>query len=157
MTRIKPDKNAIHKLYLTQYQRKRGTMAGPRTPEGKVKREIMEYLSSIGCFAFYTPNTTQKGRRATEYQPKGIADVHGLYRGWALAMEIKAPGQKLRKEQAEYLYNFTQAGGKGFVASCVSDVKQVLDNLPNREKASVPHETHVRFRWHGTKFMGECA
>lgn len=68
------------------------------------------------------------GRRFIRYGFKGCPDVLGMLKdGRLLACEVKAPGRRLRPEQAAFLELVHAAGGLAFVARNYLDV---LNNLP---------------------------
>ena len=68
------------------------------------------------------------GRRFIRYGFKGCPDVLGMLRdGRLLACEVKAPGGRLRPEQAAFLELVGAAGGLAFVARNCRDVFAALD------------------------------
>ncbi|MCP3933430.1 MAG: VRR-NUC domain-containing protein [Bacteroidetes bacterium] len=56
---------------------------------------------------------------------KGVADVIGYDKtsGRWTAVDVKAPGGSLRKEQAAWLRDLRNAGGDTFIAKSVEDFK----------------------------------
>ncbi len=56
---------------------------------------------------------------------KGVADVIGYDKssGRWIAVEVKAPGDYLRKEQATWLRDLRNAGGETFIAKSVEEFK----------------------------------
>lgn len=56
------------------------------TPEGKVKKEITNYLDSLSDCWYFCPIMMGYGR-------KGIPDIIGCIRGVFFAIEVKAPGK----------------------------------------------------------------
>lgn len=46
---------------------------------------------------------------------KGISDILGVYRGYFVAIEVKAKGEKARPEQEEFIRNIRESGGIAFV------------------------------------------
>ena len=101
------------------------------TPEGKVKKEVRQYLISIGCRPaggkpvtpcygwFYFP--VQNGMGVV-----GIPDIVGCYKGQFFAIETKAPGKKanVSRNQALRIQEIQNAGGLVFVADGVDDVRK---------------------------------
>ena len=83
-----------------------------KTPEGKVKEEIDEYLNSIGAF-FRKPVVTGYGPR--------LVDYIGCYKGRFFAIEAKKPGGKPTAQQAIFLREVYKAGGIAIVATYVED------------------------------------
>lgn len=59
---------------------------------------------------------------------KGSSDLIGMYKGVFLAIEVKTPTGKLRKEQRLFLDLVRNAGGLAGVARCEDDVKKIIDN-----------------------------
>ena len=55
------------------------------TPEGKVKKQVKEYLQSIGAW-YYMPVSNGMGR-------VGCPDILVCYQGLFMAFETKAPGK----------------------------------------------------------------
>lgn len=62
-------------------------------------------------------------------QPRGVADIIGIYRGRMLAIEVKKPGGILSDFQQRFLENVNKRGGIGFVAFSVDDVIRVIDGI----------------------------
>lgn len=93
------------------------------TPEGKVKKAIKDYLRSIGAW-FYMP--VQNGMGVV-----GIPDILACYRGFMVAIEVKAPGKcaNTTANQKMRIAEINRAGGMAFVADSVETVKQYLATL----------------------------
>ncbi len=67
------------------------------------------------------------GRRFIRYGFKGCSDVLGMLKdGRFLACEVKAPGGRLRPEQADFLELVRQHGGVAFMARNALDVLAAL-------------------------------
>lgn len=96
------------------------------TPESKVKKEIKEYLKSIGAYYAMVPGGA--------YGTNGSPDMIACYRGTFIAIEGKAGDgaqskwQKLRQRQIE------EAGGIYVLARDVSDVRGIICSLNGEEK-----------------------
>jgi hypothetical protein len=67
------------------------------------------------------------GRR--KHEQKGVADILGCYKGWALALEIKAHGEKQRPEQIEFQIDWQKGGGIYAVIYDVEQVERILGVL----------------------------
>jgi penicillin-binding protein-related factor A (putative recombinase) len=55
-------------------------------------------------------------------QPKGVADIIGIYRGKPMAIEVKKPGGRLSDDQAKFLKRWAEEGGIAIVAYSVDAV-----------------------------------
>lgn len=94
------------------------------TPEGKVKKEIKDYLDSLGpdCRYFMTQNTGMG--------ESGIADIVGCYFGRAFAIEVKAnERKKVTPWQMRFLTSWIEAGGKGIVAYEIDTVRKAMEKI----------------------------
>ena len=90
-----------------------------RTPEGKVKDEVKDYLNSLGAYHFWP---VQTGYGAA------TVDCIGCYKGHFFAIETKRPGGKPTPRQLATLAKMHAAGGFGFVADCLDDVVAAFRN-----------------------------
>lgn len=91
------------------------------TPEGKVKKKIVQYLKGIDCW-YYMPVSNGMGR-------VGCPDILVCYKGMFLAFEVKAPG-KLKNttpNQDRELSWIAEAGGVALVVDDVDQVKEIID------------------------------
>lgn len=93
--------------------------------EKEIQKQIVEYLRKRGAFVWEDKQDYRKGRY---FKPstRGVSDVLGIYKGRPLAIEVKTPTGKLRKEQAIFLADFTAAGGIAFTARSVEEVAEML-------------------------------
>jgi len=57
---------------------------------------------------------------------RGLPDIIGVYRGRALALEVKRPGGKPTELQQYELERWAAAGAVAGVVTCVEDAKQLL-------------------------------
>jgi hypothetical protein len=90
-----------------------------KTPEGKLKDEIKEYLSSLdGCF-FFMPVPTGYGER-------GIQDIIGCLFGFYFGIEVKVRPNKETPWQARMRLRTKTAGGQSIVAYDIQDVKDMV-------------------------------
>lgn len=87
------------------------------TPEGKVKKEIKEYLDSLGaqCW-YYMPVPMGYGKR-------GVPDFIICYKGFFLAPETKRAGGKSQPWQEDQQQKIRAAGGQALRVESVEIVK----------------------------------
>ena len=90
------------------------------TPEGKVKKEIKDYLRSKGAY-FFMPVQTGYGSPTLDI----LACVNGKFVG----IEVKRPGKGATARQHLIISEIIQAGGIAFVADRVEDVVAELVSL----------------------------
>ena len=94
------------------------------TPEGKAKKQIVEYLKSIGAW-YFIPVSSGLGRH-------GIPDIIVCLEGRFIALEVKAPGKRGHKDrgatplQMIQINQIKDAGGVAVVVDCVEEVKELL-------------------------------
>jgi hypothetical protein len=96
------------------------------TPEGLIKKQIMDWLSAHPrkvCRVWPIQIGRIPGR--TNHS-KGIADILGLWHGRGLAIEVKAKGGKPSKEQKEFLQDWKESGGIAILAYSLDDVIDAL-------------------------------
>jgi len=106
--------------------------------EKQIENAILRYLELLpDCFAWknnsvgiYDPVKKIYRKSWNKYAINGVSDILGVYKGKALAIEVKTPKTKNKVSEAQknFLYQFNKRGGLGFVASSVNDVKHVLEN-----------------------------
>lgn len=88
------------------------------TPEGKVKKKVKALLDERGVY-YFMPTTAGYGR-------SGVPDIICCYRGYFLAIECKAGGNKSTALQLREMQRIEKANGTAMV---VDDSKQSLDAL----------------------------
>lgn len=95
------------------------------TPEGLIKKQIMEWLSAQpNCYVRVIQIGGIRGRANSS---KGVSDIIGTWKGYALAIEVKAKGGKLSSEQEEFMTAWNKRGqGIAIVAYSLEDVKKAL-------------------------------
>jgi len=81
------------------------------TPEGKVKKKIVEQLKTLGCYYFF-PATGGYGK-------SGVPDIVGCYKGKFFGIECKAGKNTPTALQEKNLSDITLAGG---VAAVVNEL-----------------------------------
>lgn len=94
------------------------------TPEAKVKKAIKTFLTQLAHCWFCVPN-------AGGYGVAGIPDILVCYRGFFLAIEVKAPG-KLKGTtplQQTQLRAINNAMGFALVADDVRMVRDAIKNI----------------------------
>jgi hypothetical protein len=69
-------------------------------------------------------------RSLPKYTPRGLPDIIVVAQGKFIAIEVKRPGAKLRKEQAEFGCRVIREGGTYIVATDLEDLKQVPEFMP---------------------------
>lgn len=74
------------------------------TPETKLLREVMQYLSKTGVFHLRINNQGQYDKRLGRYRPSpyghnGVADVLVIAQGQPVFVELKAPKGRLSPDQ----------------------------------------------------------
>lgn len=94
------------------------------TPEQLIKRQIMDWLNAQPrC---YVRVLQIGGIRGRSNSSKGMSDILGLWNGRGLAIEVKAKGGRMSKEQVEFLEAWNESGGIAIVAYSLEDVIQRL-------------------------------
>lgn len=89
------------------------------TPEGKVKKEIKEYLDSIGAY-YFMPVQMGYGVRGT---PDFLVCLHGRFIG----IEAKAPGKRANRLQELTMNRIRASRGFAFIARSAQDVFDYFD------------------------------
>ena len=103
-------------------------------PEAAALCEVLKALRAhpavIWCERMNT-GAAKIGNRFIRFGFTGCPDVLGQLRdGRLLGVEVKAPGGRLRTEQAIFLERINEAGGLGFVARNCRDVFAALGQAP---------------------------
>lgn len=90
------------------------------TPEGRVKKQVKDYLQSIGAW-YYMPVSNGMGR-------VGCPDIIVCYKGLFMAFETKAPGKikKVTPNQQREVDAIVRANGLAHVVDCVDQVKELI-------------------------------
>jgi len=93
------------------------------TPEGRVKKQVKEYLKSIGAW-YYMPVSNGMGR-------VGCPDILVCYKGLFMAFETKAPG-KIRNVTANQQREIDDILRVNGLACVVDDVEQVKEAIRDK-------------------------
>lgn len=90
------------------------------TPEGKVKKQVKDYLKSIGAW-YYMPVSNGMGR-------VGCPDILACYKGVFIAIETKAPGKRknVTPNQQRELDDIISANGLALVVDDIEQVKEAI-------------------------------
>lgn len=108
------------------------------TPEGKVLKSCMEYLTLCGIFHFRnntggTPLHDGSGRyRPAPKSSVGSPDIICVARdqaghgGWAVAVEVKSATGKQSPSQKEFQQKWEDAGGLYVVVRSASELREEL-------------------------------
>lgn len=106
----------------------------PKLSEKSVENLILEVL--VGHLGFhlwknqsvgiYDPGKGIFRRPSNKYHIKGVADLLGCHLGRFIAIEIKAKGGRVSKEQAEFMLRTKHSGGIAFVAYSLGEVMEKL-------------------------------
>ncbi len=90
--------------------------------EKDIQNKIMGYINSQpGCYAVkITGGMYSKG---------GVSDILACVKGRYVAIEVKRPGEKPTSLQEAFLAKIMCVGGRAFVATSVSEVKERLGDL----------------------------
>ena len=93
------------------------------TPEGKVKKQVKEYLKSIGAW-YYMPVSNGMGH-------VGCPDILVCYQGLFMAFETKAPGKikNVTANQQREIDDILRVNG---LARVVDDVEQVKEAIRDK-------------------------
>ena len=92
------------------------------TPEGKLKAQVKELLTSIPSVWYFMPVPTGFGVR-------GIPDFLGCWQGRFFAIETKAPGKKETPWQTRVRLQILAAGGLAIVTDKFEDVLVVFKGV----------------------------
>jgi hypothetical protein len=94
-----------------------------RGEEKKLKDMVVNELNRRGAWIFH-----QAMSKRTRGRP-GVPDIIGCYRGYFIAIELKAAGETLRQDQAQEAVAIRKAHGRFVLAYCVNDVTEALQGI----------------------------
>jgi len=91
--------------------------------ETEITTAIIKYLKECRCFCFK--------HWSGGFSRKGISDVLGcLPDGRFIAIEVKRPvGGRVTEDQEKFIRQVNDAGGLGFIARSVADVRDKLSEV----------------------------
>ena len=87
-------------------------------PEAKIKDEIRKWLAEQGAYVF---SPVQMG------YGKQTVDLLVCWKGFFVAIEVKAPGKKLTNRQYLILDEIANTGGITVIANGLADLRFLLD------------------------------
>ena len=95
------------------------------TPEGKVQKEVIDYLKKKRVYHF---------RFQAQVNLNGLPDILALYKGVFLGLELKRPdGGKPTGLQLKKLEAINENGGIGVIIDDVEQVKMLLEIIDQDE------------------------
>jgi hypothetical protein len=92
--------------------------------ETEITKAIRQILKSLGIYCW-------KQWQGPMSQPKGVADIIGVWNGRFLAIEVKRPDGRLTEDQERFIGKIRAHGGIALVARSVDDV---IDGLEVRNR-----------------------
>jgi hypothetical protein len=122
--------------------------APPRRPERQLRNAILLMLRAYGIACWPTGvgsfRAYHDGReRFIRMGSKGMSDIVGImpwtdgghrpFTGRFLAIECKNPGGRVSPEQTAFLQTVVKAGGIGFVAHSLDEVREKLNLTAGRD------------------------
>jgi hypothetical protein len=122
--------------------------APPRRPERELRNAILTMLRAHGIACWPTgvgafPASYNGRQRFVRVGTKGMSDIVGIlpwndgghrpFVGRFLALEIKNPGGRVSPEQTAFLQTVVKAGGIGFVARSLDEVREKLNLTAGRD------------------------
>jgi hypothetical protein len=114
----------------------RGERGSHDPSEKEIRREIFEWLYTHPAIGFVMENDFRRdsGRRGGvvgKYRPKGISDIHFMFRGTGIAgyIEVKKRGGKATPEQIAFLEKIENAGGFSALVFSLEDLKLIFRSL----------------------------
>lgn len=105
----------------------------PMPTEHEIQSTILERLAMLPGGFFWRENsgTFQVGeegnKRFFRAGIKGIADVMGVYKGYAIAIEVKRPGKKQSVDQRAFQQRFDQCGGVYLVCTDATTIVRDIE------------------------------
>jgi hypothetical protein len=96
--------------------------------ETEIVRSIFELLDRLPGFFWRNTNQIRNNRRSGNYI-RGVPDILGVYRGRAVAFEVKQPKGVVSEYQVQFLERFNREGGAGFIVHSPEEVKEALRRL----------------------------
>ena len=96
------------------------------TPEGKIQKEIMDYLEAAGILHWKHHNTPL--RRRKNICKVGVADIIAVLKpyGTVVAIEVKTPSGVMSEDQKRFLGQIDASGGISGVVTSLDDLQRLL-------------------------------
>ncbi len=101
-------------------------------PEGRLVRQIIEYLRACGAVGgkVKTTGIVRNGRYTfDQYLFRGKADIECFHKGIMYCIEVKAPGKSIKKnsDQDKYRNLFHKPPGRIFIeADSLEDISSII-------------------------------
>lgn len=89
--------------------------------ETRIQKQIIDWLREQGCYAVNI--------HGDPMQEGGVPDILFCWEGVFCGCEVKIPGEEPNELQQYHLDLITKAGGLGFCAHSLDEVKVVLKEL----------------------------
>lgn len=102
------------------------------TTEAAITEAIIRWLRSRGAHVIKTYGGPYR---------RGLPDLIGVYRGQALALEVKRPGGKPTQLQEYELSRWAAAGAVAAVVTSVDEVKQLIEEVETGGEAGEAHSS----------------
>jgi len=93
--------------------------------EAAITEAIMRWLRSRGAHVIKTHGGPQR---------RGLPDLIGVFRGRALALEVKRPGGRPTRLQEYELGRWAAAGAAAAIVTSVDDVKRLIEEVIGGEQ-----------------------
>jgi len=100
--------------------------------EAAITEAIMRWLRRHGAHVIKTYGGPYR---------RGLPDLIGVYRGRALALEVKRPGGKPTPLQEYELSCWAAAGAVAVVVTSVDEVKQLIEEVETGGEAGEAHSS----------------
>lgn len=105
----------------------------PKPTEKQIQNQILDWLRLMGGFVVRINSGAMRGDHKGKRwymrfnDTPGCSDILGVWRGRALAVEVKRPGGKLTEHQERFLDAWQRAGGLAVVADSLDGLRAVLE------------------------------
>jgi hypothetical protein len=116
---------------LLDSKRRRTLSYEPKTPEGRIKKEIREYLDAIGAYSRALEIGAIPGRKNSS---AGMLDRIVIYHGRVIWFEVKTESGRLSEKQEDFLVMWNLHGGEAYLVRSLAEVWRVMENPPAAPK-----------------------
>jgi len=105
--------------------------------EKDLQKAIKDYIRLKGGVAikFYAGGLKFNDRWIPQNK-EGVADILGVYKGKALALEVKVKGNKPTVVQENFIANWRDAGGIGKIVYSLDEVVSLLNEIDKETQPS---------------------